>query len=322
MDMMQGIRSFAAVATMGSFTAAAKSLKVGTPQVSRAIADIEAHLGMRILNRTTRTVGLTVAGERYLAHCQAILARLELAEAEAAGLSAMPRGTLRIGIAPSFDRHHLVSLIASYQQRYEEVTVEATLACGSPRALLDEHDALLLCSPNPLEADGLASECLGALSNVLCASPVYLASHGIPKTLDDLRSHKCLQLTTLDEMDGRWLFEGSETIEEFQFSKTPFCSDLADTLIDAAIVGLGIGELPVSKALPGLRNGSLVRVMPRYRLAPQNVYVVFRSGLNIDAKLQTWIEYLKASLPNRLALDQAMFISFFQENKTIEIIDQ
>lgn len=307
--MMQSIRAFVAVASAGSFTAAAQNMKVGTPQVSRAIADIEAHLSLRLLNRTTRSVALTTAGERYLVHCRSILVHLEQAEAEAAGLNAMPVGTLRIGVDPAFDRSHLISVVSDYRDQHPQVSVQVDLAQGAPEVVLSNHDAVLLCDLVP-ERAGLVLECLGAASAVLCASPVYLASHGVPRTPADLQTHKCLQRTTMDHTSGQWQLQGPDGPEAFRFEQTSFGSDLADMLIDATVGGLGIGLLPVAKALPDLRRGALVQVLPRYRLAAQNIHVAYPSAPYADARIRTWIEFLRKSLPPRLASDQAAFGSF------------
>src|SRR5258708_5021338 len=151
MDMLQAIRAFAQVASVGSFTTAAQKLDLVTSQVSRAIADLETHLNVRLLNRTTRRVALTEAGERYLSHCEVILKHLAEAEADALGMNAEPSGTLRIGVTASFDRYHLPSLISSYLERFPGVSVSVTLAQQVQEAMFSHHDVLFLCSSEPPE---------------------------------------------------------------------------------------------------------------------------------------------------------------------------
>jgi DNA-binding transcriptional LysR family regulator len=307
MDLLQSIRAFAQVATAGSFTAAARQLKIGTPQVSRAIADLETHLKTRLLNRTTRLVGLTEAGERYLVHCEDILTRLAQAEAEALGLSAAPSGTLKIGVTASFDRHHLTCLVSSYLEQYPQVSVNVMLAQQTPEILLSDYDVLLLCSSEPPEP-GMASECLGAMSSILCASPVYLARYGIPQALDDLKQHRCMHLAG-DLSSGQWMFDGPNGHEAISVGQTVLQSDLGDILNDSVQAGVGIGPLPVPDAMPGLRTGSLVRVLPEYRMKARNAYVLYSSHRYIDTKIRTWVEVAKEALPQRLASDQAAFSS-------------
>ena len=308
MDMLQSIRAFVAVANANGFTAAARQMRVGTPQVSRAIAELETHLGLRLLSRTTRSVALTAAGDRYLAHCKFILDRLELAEAEAAGLCAKPIGTLRIGADPTFDAHHLAWLIHGYQARYPEVTIQTSLLSGSLDAALDIHDTILLCNPVP-QMERMVFERVGATSTVLCASPVYLASHGVPETVSELRRHRCLQVRHMDDASEQWLFEGLAGPEVFCCDQARVLTDTTDVLVNVIQEGGGIGQLSLSRALPALRSGVLVRVLPQYRLAARNAYVLCPSAHYGEPKVQTWFEFVKAALPGRLAEDQVSLIS-------------
>lgn len=307
MDMLQSIRAFVAVADEKSFTAAARQMQVGTPKVSRAIADLETHLSLRLLHRTTRSVALTAAGDRYLLHCRSILDRLELAESEAAGLCAKPVGALRIGVDSTFDAHHLARLIHSYQERYPEVTVQTSLLSGSLDVVSDAHDTILLCDSFP-QFEHMAFECVGATSTVLCASPVYLASHGVPETISELHRHRCLQLKRIDDAPEQWRFEGLAIPEVFHCDQARVLTDTADVLVNVIKEGAGIGQLSVSRALPALRSGGLVRVLPQYRLVARNVYVPCPSEFT-GAKVQTWFEFVKATLPGRLAEDRVSLIT-------------
>lgn len=307
MDMLQAIRAFAQVASVGSFTTAAQELGVVTSQISRSIADLETHLNIRLLHRTTRRVALTEAGERYLSHCEVILKHLAQAEAEAFGTIAEPSGTLKIGVAASFDRYHLPGLISSYQERFPQVSVSVTLAQRVQEVMLSCHDVLLLCSPQPPEP-GISSECLGAMSSILCASPVYLARYGMPQTLNDLKQHRCIDLAG-DLSSGQWIFDGPFGHEEAcSVGHIVLQSDLCDVLSDSVQTGLGIGPLPVRVGMQQLRAGSVVRVLPDYRMKARNVFVLYSSPV-FDTKIKTWVEFLKEALPQHLARDEAAFAS-------------
>jgi DNA-binding transcriptional LysR family regulator len=305
MDMLQAIRAFAQVASVGSFTTAAQELGVVTSAVSRSIADLETHLNIRLLHRTTRRVALTEAGERYLSHCQVILKQLAQAEAEAFGTSAEPSGTLKIGVTASFDRYHLPGLISSYQERFPQVSVSVSLAQQVQEAMLSRHDVLLHCSPESPEPS-ISSECLGAMSSILCASPVYLARYGMPQTLNDLKQHRCIDLAG-DPSSGQWMFDGPFGHEEAcSVGHTVLQSDLSDVVSDSVQAGLGIGPLPVRVGMQQLRAGSVVRVLPDYRMKARNVFVLYSSPV-FDTKIKAWIEFLKETLPQRLARDEAAF---------------
>jgi DNA-binding transcriptional LysR family regulator len=305
MDMLQAIRAFSHVASVASFTTAAQELNLVTSQVSRAIADLETHLNIRLLHRTTRRVALTEAGERYLSHCEVILKHLEQAEAEALGVSAEPSGTLRIGVSASFDRHHLPGLISGYLERFPQVSVSVTLVQQIQEAMLGHHDVVLLCSSEP-PVPGISSECLGAMSSILCASPVYLARYGVPKTPYDLKQHRCIDLAG-DVSSGEWQFEGPLGPEACSVGHTVLLSDLCDVLKDSILAGLGVGPLPLRVGMQELRAESVVRVLPEYRVNARNVHVVYSSPLPLDKKIRTWVEYLQEVLPQRLASDEAAF---------------
>ncbi|SIT35585.1 Transcriptional regulator [Paraburkholderia ribeironis] len=317
MDMMQSIRAFDAVATSGSFTGAARNMNVGTPQVSRAIADLEAHLGLRLLNRTTRSVELTVAGEQYLVHCKSILASLEKAEAEAAGMCAIPSGTLRVGIDPAVDRLHLGAIVSAYQDRYPKLSVEIALATGGREPESASHDVLLVCG-SPPEGEKFASVSLGSVGFVLCASPVYLGRYGIPQVIGDLCRHRWLQLASADRTSGQWQFNGPDGSEVFSPAVSAIRTDLIDVLTNAVTEGAGIAPIPIASAMPGLRSGTLVRVLPRYRSTAQNVHALYPAVRYRESKVETWIEFLAALLPQRFADDHRAFASYV-ENSTPKI---
>lgn len=305
MDMLQAIRAFAQVASVGSFTTAAQELGVVTSAVSRSIADLEAHLSIRLLHRTTRRVALTEAGKRYLSHCQVILRRLAQAEAEAFGANAEPSGTLKIGVTASFDRYHLPDLISGYLEQFPQVSVSVILAQQGKEAMLSDYDVLLLCSSAPPDPR-IPFECLGAMSPILCASPVYLARYGVPQTLHDLKQHRCIDFAR-DLSAGQWIFDGPFGHEACSVGHAALQTDLCDVLNESVQAGLGIGPLPIRVGMQQLRTGSVVRVLPEYRMKARNVYVLYSSPLHLDRKIRTWVEFLKEGLPQRLARDEAVF---------------
>ncbi|WP_345817824.1 LysR family transcriptional regulator (plasmid) [Paraburkholderia sp. PREW-6R] len=315
MDMMQGIQTFVAVADSGGFTAAAKRLCVGTPQVSRAIVDLETHLGARLINRTTRYVALTSIGERYLAHCRSILERLRLAEAEAASLCAQPAGTLRVGISPLFDRHHLLSVISGYLERFPEISVELVRGHANSDAHLQDCDVMLRCGA-PSDSDHVLSRNLGAFGAVLCASPAYLARHGLPEAVDDLRRHRCLVLNDGSADPGQWSFETAEGRKSFKITSTPLQADLIETLEYAVLSGAGIGPVMLPRAAPALGSGNLVRVLSQHSFAQTNALVSYLAAHGSDAKVQTWVDFVAQQFPRLLAGDQK-----FMPGSSVAVVD-
>lgn len=210
MDTFQRMRIFVKVANDGGFASAARSLNFSLPAVSRAINQLETHLGSRLLNWTTRYVALTEAGERFLQRCQEILSSLDDAEAEAQSAKAHPTGRLRIHAVSSFGHQLVVPAILKYQHRFPELRVDVTMTGTIPNMLEDGYDASIVLAPE-LPSSGLISLRLGTIRGVVCASPRYLAIHGVPGAPEELREHQCLLLSTSDPTGWRraaWLTVG------------------------------------------------------------------------------------------------------------------
>jgi len=309
MDLLRSIRAFVAVAGASSFTAAARELGIGTPGVSRAISELEAHLGLRLLQRTTRSVELTAAGDRYLAHCTSILDRLGQAEVEAAGLCARPVGVLHIGVDPTFDPYHLAWLIFGYQERYPDVTIETSYLSRSLDVVSAIYDVVLISGSIP-RSERMVFHRIGAASTVLCASPNYLRSNGVPKSISELRHHRCLQVKYMDVAYEQWVFEGPDGPEVFRCDEARVLIHTFEALSKLIQDGAGIGELPVSKALPAIRSGLLVRVLPEFDLTGRDLHVLCSTAHYGQAKVNAWCEFVQIALPGRLSEDQVSLISY------------
>jgi DNA-binding transcriptional LysR family regulator len=195
MDTLQNMRVFVRVVEAGSFTGAAQHLNTTTAYASRAVSDLEAHLRTRLLNRTTRRIALTEAGERYLQRCEQILAYVDQAEAEASDAHARPSGKLKVHAMTSFGQHYVVPAVGRYQKRYPDVHVELTLAARVPDLLDEGYDVALVLAQD-LPDSGLVSQRLGSAFSITCASPAYLERNGVPKSPSDLSRHTCLQMVT------------------------------------------------------------------------------------------------------------------------------
>jgi DNA-binding transcriptional LysR family regulator len=302
MDTLQNMRVFVRVVEAGSFTAAAQHLNTTTAYASRAVSDLEAHLRTRLLNRTTRRIALTEAGERYLQRCEQILAYVDQAEAEASDAHARPSGKLKVHSMTGFGQHYVVPMISRYQARHPSVQVDLTLAQRMPD-LLDEGYDVSVVLASDLPDSGLVSQRLGTVFSIACASPDYIAKHGAPHVLSDLVRHTCLHLVTPVFPPGRWLFDGPNGPETVSLGSTTFSVNVADAMGVAIREGMGIGVLPTSSALAGMRAGTLVRVLPQYTMQNLHVYALYPSRQYLDAKIRTWVEFLRDELPAILAAD-------------------
>lgn len=309
MDTLQNMRVFVRVVESGSFTAAAQHLDTTTAYASRAVSDLEAHLHTRLLNRTTRRIALTEAGQRYLQRCQQILAYVEEAEAEAGDAHARPSGTLRMHAMASFGGHYVVPAIGRYQQRYPDVSVELTLAQRIPDLLDEGFDVSLSLGYN-LPDSGLVSQRLGTAFSIACASPAYLEQHGIPTKPGELANHICLRLVTPGSMFDRWNFDGPDGAETFTLPPAPFQVNGAEAMAIAVREGMGIAVLPTYTAVRWLRNGDLVWVMPEYTSQLINIYALYSSRQYLDAKIRTWVDFMREALPATLSAEQTALRQF------------
>ncbi|MEX3859532.1 LysR family transcriptional regulator [Paraburkholderia sp. BR10923] len=305
MDKLNMMRIFVRIAEEGSFTAASSRLDIPTANASRAVAQLEMHLRTRLLHRSTRRLALTEAGERYLDRCQQILASVDEADAEAANAQVKPSGRLRVHASPGFGTTYLVPVAVHYRERYPAVSVELTLSSGTPDLLDDGYDLMLRLSSTDLPDSGLVSHRLGDVHSVLCAAPAYLHARGTPRTVQDIRGHTCLQLVMSIFPRDRWHLDGPNGRETIVLPRAAVEMNLPDALGVALREGVGIGALPMSSALPLLNSGALVRVLPQYRLQKLTAFTVHASRQYLDAKIRTFVDFLRETVPTALAEDEA-----------------
>ncbi|QRY82094.1 LysR family transcriptional regulator [Pseudomonas sp. PDNC002] len=307
MDLLHNMRAFVCVAETGSFTAAAQRMDLTTAYVSRTVAKLEAHLRTRLLHRTTRRIALTEAGQRYLQRCQQILGYIEEAEAEAGDAHARPHGKVKVHAMTGIGQHYLIRAIAQYCEIYPEVTFDLTLA-NRITDILDEGYDISVVIAQELPDSGFVSKRIGKSYSVLCASPEYVARHGMPKQLAELTDHRCLRLVNSVMSLDKWLFDGPDGQEMVGINHSHFQVNTADAMTEAVRAGMGIGALPVYSAVQGLKDGSLVRVLPDYSLFHLNVYALYPSRQYLDAKIRTWVEFLRDCVPGMLEEHERMMV--------------
>ncbi|WP_434135106.1 LysR family transcriptional regulator [Pseudomonas luteola] len=313
MDTLHNMRVFACVAESGSFTSAAQVLSTTTAHVSRAVASLEAHLRTRLLHRTTRRIALTEAGQRYLLRCEQILAYVEEAEAEASDAHARPAGKLRIHSMTGIGQHYMIKAIAGYRQQFPEVNFDLTMANRMPD-LLDEGYDVAIVVATELPDSGFVSQNIGHTYSILCASPAYAEARGLPRSPSDLPSHDCMRLVSPVVPLEKWVFDGPNGQEMVTIGTTSFQVNVGDAMTEAIQAGLGIGILPIYSAIEGLRDGSLVRVLPQYQLQQLNVYALYPSRQYLDAKIKTFVAFLRERLPGVLEAEEHELREFSLRN--------
>ncbi|MGY8820243.1 MAG: LysR family transcriptional regulator [Pseudomonadales bacterium] len=295
MDMLHAMRAFVRVADAGSFTAAALQSDTSTAQVSRLVSELEKHLQARLLHRTTRRLALTEAGERFLERSREILKQVELAQVEAGGAHLLPRGRLRVHSTIGLGIQLLATLAGRYNEIHPDVNLDLMLSQRQPDLLEDNLDVVITLSRELPDSELIAQQ-LGTVFHVVCASPSYLKQHGAPRVPADLEHHRCLRLADPVFSDS-WSFT-DDGLQQTVWPGETFKVNVAEAMSSAAEAGMGICLLPDYVAVPALQRGSLLRLLPQYRLQEKSIYALYSSRRYLDAKVKTWVEFLKHELPH------------------------
>ncbi len=303
MDIHQAMRVFVRVVETGSFTAAAQALGYSTAQTSRLLSELESSLQARLLQRSTRRLALTEVGTRYLERCRLILGEIEDANAEAAGAHLIPRGHLRVQSTTGLGIQLLAPLVARYVKLYPQVNIDLTLSQRPPDLLEEGHDVVITLSSDLPDSE-MIGQPLGSFCSLISAAPSYLQNHGVPQTPADLNQHRCLHLVDPLFTDS-WTFRDEHGEQSIRPGNV-FQVNVAEAMAQAAQAGLGICLLPDYVAVDSYQRGSLVRVLPHYRLHEIGIFALYPSRRFLDAKVRTWVEFLKQEIPKVLEQHQAI----------------
>ncbi len=291
MNKLDAMQAFVRVVEAGSFVKAARQLDISTTAASRLIADLEAHLGTRLLQRTTRRLSLTAAGSAYFESCQQIVSAIGDAEAEVGIEAQRPFGMLRVSGPVVFGTLHLAPILAAYAARFPEVRVDIALA-DRIVDLVDEGFDVAIRIAGRL-ADTLVARRLATVRIVVCAAPEYLRRHGTPRTPADLAAHNCL-LYTISERPGEWTFDGPQGAVSVKVAGA-LRSNNGELLRAAALAGEGIAVQPTFLVGEDLRQGKLVPVLPRFRQAALAAYAVYPTRRHLPAKVRSFVDFLAES---------------------------
>ncbi len=296
MDRLAAMSVFVAVVEAGSFSGAARRLRMPVPTVSRKVSQLEARLETRLLERSTRKLALTEAGLPYLAACKRILDEVAGAERGAAGEHQAPRGELALTAPIVFGRLHVVPVVAEFLQLYPQVNVSLTLADRTLH-LLDEHLDLAI-RVGELPDSTLVAARVGLVREVVCASPRYLAKRGIPKSPQQLVNHACVNFSGLTGAED-WRF-GRGRDEQIIRIRSRLRVNTAEAAIDAAIAGVGLTRVLSYQAAAALEAGALSIVLKKYEPAPLPVSLVYNRQSLMPAKLRAFLDHATPRFKARL----------------------
>lgn len=291
MDQLRAMRIFVRVIDEGGFAKAARALDLAPPVVTRVVAELEAHLGARLLNRTTRRIALTPVGEAWLQRARQILIDVEEAEALASESATEARGTVRLMAPPAVAVHQIAKHLPAFHARHPQVTVELS-APGPVETVDEEHDLTLLAVRRPLAGDFVARR-LARSEVVLCASPDYLARRGRPLQPEDLADHAMLvpPLSDLQRGVPFTRFDG-ETVVVVPPRQVALCTAHIDTNYAAALAGLGIVGLPSFVIEDALHEHALERVLPAWRLFDSTLWLAMPSRRHVPARTRALMDFL------------------------------
>jgi DNA-binding transcriptional LysR family regulator len=291
MDKLRGMETFMAVVEGGSFTVAASRLEMSAVMVGKYIAQLEAQLGTRLLERNTRRQSLTDAGRVYFEEAKRVLEQVAIAESAVERLRAAPAGTLRVSAPTSFGGCVIAPLTATFLQRFPDVRVELDLT--NRRVDLVDEGVDLAIRIGDIHQDDLVAKYLCPYRMVICASPDYLARHGTPQTPADLSEHLCLSHTVWTARN-EWRLPGMEGEVRWKRDAILRCND-GYGLRMAAIAGAGLLLQPEVLVAEELANGRLIRVLEQHTPRPRPVHLLWRQDLRPLPKLTQFIAHLVAS---------------------------
>lgn len=297
MDRLEAMSVFTAIVDAGSLSAAGRRLDVPLATVSRKLADLESHLGTRLITRSTRRLDLTDAGRDYLEACRQILEQVDEAERAASGAYAKVRGRLVLAAPIVFGRLHVVPVAAAFLDAHPEVDIQLRLGDRNVN-LIEEHVDVAL-RIGSLPDSSLVATQIGTVRRVVCASPGYLDRLGTPKSLDELASHRCVTFDGLDAA-AAWTFMSAEGDRRQVPVHSRLTVSTADAAIAAATLGLGLTRVLSYQVADALRDGRLVRVLAAEEPPPVPANLIYPGQGRLPMKTRAFIDLAARQLRERL----------------------
>lgn len=296
MDRIGAMTVFVAAADEGSLSAAGRRLGMPLPSVSRKLAELEGHLGIRLMTRSTRQLTLTEAGRDYLAACRDILERVAEAEQSAAGGQAAPRGELVVAAPLMFGRLHVLPVVTEFLGRHPEVNVRLVLSDRNAN-LLEEHIDVAL-RIGTLPDSGLTARRVGEITRVVCASPAYLRRHGTPASPEALRDHECVTFVGMASSLA-WSFNGPQGGLRVPI-RSRLTVNTADAAIAAATQGVGITRVLSYQVAEPIARRALTRLLPGFEPAPSPVNLLYARQGRLPAKTRSFLDLAASRLADVL----------------------
>jgi DNA-binding transcriptional LysR family regulator len=297
---------FSALASAPSLSAAARELGITTPAVSKRLAQMEARLGVSLVNRTTRRMSLTPEGELYLSHARRILQDIEDMGALLGQSKATPAGLLRVNATLGFGRSHVAPLLSTFVQTHPQVDVQLQLSVNPPPLTDDAFDVCIRFGAPP--DTRVIARRIARNKRLLCASPAYLAKHGEPRTPHDLTHHNCIGIRQGEEAYGIWRLShgrGASLDTESIKIRGSLTTNDGEIALKWALAGHGIVMRAEWDLQKHLQSGQLVRVLPQYRTPDADIYAVYPQSQQMSARVRAFVDFMATNLPLLAEGDEA-----------------
>ncbi|NNJ74611.1 MAG: LysR family transcriptional regulator [Anderseniella sp.] len=290
MDRLRAIEVFVTIVDHGSFAAAAEALGLSRNMASRHLADLEAYLGARLLNRTTRSLSLTSTGAAYIERAREILAQLDEADRVAGLQTLTPQGRLALSAPMSFGVHHLAPYLRQYTSANPNVAVDISLNDRTVDLVEEGFDVAIRITARMADSNLIARRIADA-EVILCASPDYIATHGAPATPRCLIDHLCLGYTFGHEGNVWSLRDGEGTLEQVRISPAVSANN-GDAIEEIAIAGGGLALQPDFIANRDIASGKLVRVLPGWSGGMLSIYALCAGRLYEPLKVRSFMDWI------------------------------
>jgi DNA-binding transcriptional LysR family regulator len=286
LDKLGAMKGFVRIVEQGSLTAAAADLGVSLPSMVRTLAALERDLGVTLLNRTTRRIHLTDDGSRYLEHSRLILAHVQEAEASLRSQRSVPHGRLALTASVAFGQSHVASIVNEFLQRHPNVSVDLLLVNRVVSLVEEGFDAAIRIAR--YEDPSLVSIPLASVRRVVCASPGYLESHGVPHHPEDIRAHRCVRFTGLAP-HAEWPFRVRSRNIGVPIASVLVCNE-ADVAIQSCAKSLGLGSFLSYMVAPLKKSGRLKYVLEDFEIEPLPIQFVYPRSRILSATVRAFAE--------------------------------
>ncbi|WP_185803406.1 LysR family transcriptional regulator [Pontivivens nitratireducens] len=289
MDRLAEMEAFIAVVDQGGFTDAARKLNISKSAISKHVSSLEARLGARLLNRTTRRVSPTEIGLAYYDKAGRVLSEAGDADAMVSAMQSEPRGELRLSVPVGFGTTHVSEAVAAFLLQYPDVSIHMTMDDRFVELVAEGFDLAIRIGNMP--DSSLRARKLGAATGLLVASPEYLARRGTPQTIDELAAHDLLHYSNLST-GNFWRLVSETGVEKQVRAGGKLTVNNGESLLRAVEAGLGISSVPTFIIRDSIAQGRTVEILPNVRKPQLGIYAVYPPGRFPQPKLRAFVEFM------------------------------